>query len=369
MNMFILSCGNKHCRNIHLNAGARSGIVFRPISCIDLAEGKIMFDELRAGRQSFIKMAATFVFLAGIFGSSAWPDAARAQTQAKEFRVGWQKGSNLAILKVRGNLDKRLGAAGVKVTWIEFTAGPQMLEGLNVGSIDFACVGETPPVFAQAAGASLVYVANEPPAPDAEKILVPKSSPIQSVAELKGKRVVLNKGSNVHYLLLKGLERAGLRYADVKVLYLPPPDARVAFESGDVDAWVIWDPFAQAAIGQIGARELLGGKGAGVENYNFYLSTGGFSKNHPEVLKWTLEEIRVTGDWVSSHFDEAAEILAPQIGLSKEITRDALQHYGYGVTYPLAEKVVANQQAIADAFHGLKLIPKKLDVQSVIWTP
>ncbi|MDR0702371.1 MAG: sulfonate ABC transporter substrate-binding protein [Azoarcus sp.] len=328
-----------------------------------------MFDKSRIGRRFFVGLAAAAIFLTGIFSLGAWPVPAHAQTQAKEFRVGWQKGSNLAILKARGNLDKRLGAAGVKVTWIEFTAGPQMLEGLNVGSIDFACVGETPPVFAQAAGAALVYVANEPPAPDAEKILVPRTSPIKSVTELKGKRVVLNKGSNVHYLLLKGLARAGLRYSDVKVVYLPPPDARVAFESGDVDAWVIWDPFAQAAIGQIGARELLGGKGAGVENYNFYLSTAPFSRNHPEVLKWALEEIRVTGDWVTSHFGEAAEILAPQIGLSKEITEEALRHYGYGVTYPLADNVIANQQAIADAFHGLKLIPKRLDVKSVVWKP
>jgi sulfonate transport system substrate-binding protein len=336
-----------------------------------------MIDKLQAGRRSLIKMLAVAAAFAGVAGlglggQAAW--AQQTQTQAKEFRVGWQKGSNLAILKARGNLDARLTAAGVKVTWIEFTAGPQMLEGLNVGSIDFACVGETPPVFAQAAGAALVYVANEPPAPDAEKILVPKNSPIKSVADLKGKRIVLNKGSNVHYLLLKALEANKLTYADVKVVFLPPPDARVAFESGDIDAWVIWDPFAQAAIGQVDARELVGGKGLPggpglAENYNFYLSTTNYSKNHPEVLKWALEEIRITGDWVTAHFDDAADILAPQIGLSRQITREALQHYGYGVTYPLSEKVVANQQAIADAFYGLKLIPKKLDVQSVVWRP
>jgi sulfonate transport system substrate-binding protein len=321
----------------------------------------------QTSRRAFIKMLAAAAALPGglvLGGQAAWAQ----QTRAKEFRVGWQKGSNLAILKVRGHLDTRLKAAGVKTSWIEFSAGPQMLEGLNVGSIDFACVGETPPVFAQAASAALVYVANEPPAPDAEKILVPKNSPIKSVADLRGKRVVLNKGSNVHYLLLKALEAEKLTYADVKVVYLAPPEARVAFESGDIDAWVIWDPFAQAAIGQIEARELVGGRGL-VENYNFYLSTTDFSSKYPEVLRWTLEEIKVTGDWVVSHFDEAAAILAPQIGLSREITREALRHYGYGVTYPVGEKVIANQQAIADAFYALKLIPVKLDVQSVIWKP
>jgi sulfonate transport system substrate-binding protein len=301
-----------------------------------------------------------------LFASSG---AAAAETsKAGEFRVGWQKGSNLAILKARGNLDKRLNAAGVKVRWIEFTAGPQMLEGLNVGSIDFACVGETPPVFAQAAGADLVYVANEPPAPDAEKVLVQKNSPIKSFKELKGKRIALNRGSNVHYLLLKILEREKLAYSDVKVVYLPPSDARAAFENGAVDAWVIWDPFAQAAIGQVGARVLVPAKGL-AENYNFYLSTATFAKKYPEVLKWSLEEIKVTGDWTTQHFDEAAAILAPQIGLSKEITKEALQHYGYGVSQKVAPNVVANQQAIADAFFAQKLIPKKLNIQSVIWKP
>lgn len=153
-----------------------------------------------------------------------------------EIRIGWQKGSTLSIVKARGNLEARLKAEGVKVTWTEFPAGPQMLEGLNVGSIDIGVVGETPPVFAQAAGADLVYVGNEPPAPRAEKVLVPKDSPIRTLADLKGKRVVLNKGSNVHYLLVKALESAKLQYGDVQVAFLPPADARAAFERGSVDA-------------------------------------------------------------------------------------------------------------------------------------
>ncbi|MDR0564390.1 MAG: aliphatic sulfonate ABC transporter substrate-binding protein, partial [Azoarcus sp.] len=302
-------------------------------------------------------LAALAALLIG--GVAAYSASVTAQTSAKEFRVGWQKGSNLAILKARGNLEARLEKAGVKTRWVEFTAGPQMLEGLNVGSIDFACVGETPPVFAQAAGADLVYVANEPPAPNAEKVLVQKNSPIQNFSQLKGKRIVLNRGSNVHYLLLKLLEREKLQYADVQVVYLPPADARAAFENGSVDAWVIWDPFAEAAIGQIGARVIAEAKGL-AENYNFYLSTAAFAKQHPEVLKWAVEEIKITDDWTTAHFDEAAEILAPQIGLSRAITKEALTHYGYGVTagFPISAKVIANQQAIADAFFTLKLIPK-----------
>lgn len=321
------------------------------------------FDPASSRRRTLLQGALAL----SVLGAAGLARPVLGQTQAKLFRVGWQKGSNLAVLKARGNLDARLKKEGVEVRWIEFTAGPQMLEGLNVGSIDFACVGETPPVFAQAAGADLVYVANEPPAPKAEKILVPKGSAIQSVAELKGKRIALNRGSNVHYLIVKLLEKSGLQYGDVKVSLLPPADARAAFESGSIDAWVIWDPFAQAAIGQIEARVLADGVGA-AHNYNFYLSTATYARNHPEVLKWAIEEVKVTGDWTVANFDAAAEILAPQIGLSREITRAALENYAYGVTY-LNDDVVRNQQEIADTFSALKLIPRKLDVASVVWQP
>ena len=198
-------------------------------------------------------------------------------------------------------------------------------------------------------------------------ILVPKDSKIWSVAELKGKRVALNRGSNVHYELVKSLEKAGLKYSDVQVLLLPPAEARAAFESGSLDAWVIWDPFAQAAIGQIGARVPETAEGI-AQNYNFYLSTGKYVKDAPGVLKSALQEIKATDEWTKANFDAAAGILAPQIGLSKEIARAALQNYAYGVQ-PLDDTAIKNQQAIADTFAELKLIPKKLDVASVVWQP
>ena len=128
---------------------------------------------------------------------------------AETLRIGYQKYGTLVLLKAKGTLEKRLAADGVQVQWTEFPGGPQLLEGLNVGSIDFGVTGETPPVFAQAAGADLLYVAYEPPAPTSEAILVPKDSPIKSVAELKGKKVALNKGSNVHYLLVRALDCIG----------------------------------------------------------------------------------------------------------------------------------------------------------------
>ena len=289
------------------------------------------------------------------------------QAQAETLRIGYQKYGTLVLLKAKGTLEKRLAEQGVEVKWTEFPGGPQLLEGLNVGSVDFGVTGETPPVFAQAAGADLLYVANEPPAPTGEAILVPKDSPIKSVAELKGKKVALNKGSNVHYLLVRALEDAGLKYGDITPVYLPPADARAAFERGSVDAWVIWDPFQSAAEKQLQARTLRDGSGL-VDNHQFYLATRTYAEQHPQVIGALVEEIRGVGEWVKGNLDEATSQVAPLIGLSPEITRQAVERQGYGAQF-ITPEVVEAQQKIADTFTELKLIPKKLTIKDVIWNP
>jgi sulfonate transport system substrate-binding protein len=175
----------------------------------------------------------------------------------KQFRIGYQKAaSTLVLLKAHGTLEKRLQPLGVEVTWSEFTAGPQLLEGLNVGSVDFGYVGEVPPIFALAAGANLVYTAYELPTPEAEGILVSKESSIREIVELKGKKVAFNKGSDVHWLVVSALQKAGLSYGEIQPVYLTPADARAAFQRGAVAAWAIWDPFFVAAQKQIDARPL-----------------------------------------------------------------------------------------------------------------
>jgi len=289
------------------------------------------------------------------------------QAQAETLRIGYQKYGTLVLLKAKGTLEKRLAEQGVEVKWTEFPGGPQLLEGLNVGSVDFGVTGETPPVFAQAAGADLLYVAHEPPAPTGEAILVPKDSPIKSVAELKGKKVALNKGSNVHYLLVRALEDAGLKYGDITPVYLPPADARAAFERGSVDAWVIWDPFQSAAEKQLQARTLRDGSGL-VDNHQFYLATRTYAEKNPQVVGVLVEEIRGVGEWVKGNLDEATSQVAPLIGLSPEITRQAVERQGYGAQF-ISPEVVEAQQKIADTFTELKLIPKQLTIKDVIWTP
>ncbi|MDH0097437.1 sulfonate ABC transporter substrate-binding protein [Ectopseudomonas hydrolytica] len=310
-------------------------------------------------RRSLVALFAAAISFGAITQAQA------ASDNESVLRIGYQKYGTLVLLKSSGALEKRLAEQGVKVQWTEFPAGPQLLEGLNVGSIDFGTTGETPPVFAQAAGADLLYVAFEPPAPLSEAILLPKDSPIETVAELKGKKVALNKGSNVHYLLVRALEEAGLSISDITPVYLPPADARAAFERGSVDAWVIWDPFQAAAEQQLQARTLRDGQGL-VSNHQFYLAARPFAEKHPEVVVALVDEIRKTGEWTRANVDEATAQVAPLLGLSPEITRTAVQRQSYGAQLITAD-VVSAQQKIADTFSDLKLIPKRLSITEVIW--
>jgi sulfonate transport system substrate-binding protein len=288
---------------------------------------------------------------------------ALAQSQ-RTLRIGYQKYGTLTILKARGTLEKRLAAQGVDVKWSEFPAGPQLLEGLNVGSIDFGTVGEAPPIFAQAAGANLVYVANEPPAPFSEAIVVPQGSPLKNVSDLKGKKIALNKGSNVHYLLVKALEKAGLDYKDVTTIFLPPADARAAFERGSVDAWAIWDPFLAAAEKQIGARILADGKGL-VSNHQFFLAARPYAEKNQEIVRIIIDELVKVDEWGRQNIKQVAAILASQVGLEPAVVELAAQRYSYGVK-PISRSVLEEQQRIADVFTHLKLIPKKINVRDAV---
>jgi sulfonate transport system substrate-binding protein len=287
-----------------------------------------------------------------------------AQNADNVIRIGYQKYGTLVLLKARGSLEKRLAPLHVAVKWTEFPAGPQLLEGLNVGSIDFGIAGEAPPIFAQAAGADLVYVGSEPSASAGEAILVPKDSPIRTVAELKGKKVALNKGSNVHFLLVKLLEKAGVQYKDIDTVFLTPADARAAFERGSVDAWAIWEPFLAAAQRQTGARILADGNGV-VSNHQFFLASRTYAARRADVIAIVLEELAIVDQWAKTNPKEAAAALQPQIGLDQPTLELALSRGGYGVA-PMNDTVLAEQQGIADTFYDLRLIPKHINVRDAI---
>jgi sulfonate transport system substrate-binding protein len=291
-------------------------------------------------------------------------EAGSSNKDLKVINIGYQKFGTLNILKAKGSLEKGLKPLGYTVKWTEFPGGPQLLEALNVGSLDFGHTGEAPPIFAQAAGARLVYYADASANPKGEAILVPKNSPIKTLQDLKGKKIALNKGSNVHFLLVKALEKAGIPYGDIKTVFLPPADARAAFEQGDVDAWVIWDPFLADAQRATNTRILTDGTGL-VKNREFFLATSKFAKENPKVLDVIFKELEKTDKWVEGNPKEAAIFLAPQIGMSVDTLELTLNRRTYGLE-KMNDQVAKDQQQIADEFYKLKLIPNDIKVQEAL---
>ena len=290
----------------------------------------------------------------------------RAFGATSELRIGYQKSSvNLMVARERRLLDATLPGVGVK--WVEFPAGPQILEALAVGSLDFGFTGDTPPVFAQAAGKDIWYVGLEPPKPASSAILVPRDSPIRSLSDLKGRRIGLQKGSSSHYLVLRALEKGGLQWSDITALYLAPSDARAAFEKGALDAWSIWDPYYAAAEIDGRARVLTTGKGL-TSNNSFYLGSRELTRR-PAIVRGLFAALTQADALGRANLPQTAKFLSEATGVPLAGTIRFLDRRSSGPITVLKPSDIADQQRVADAFSRAGLIPKPLKVADAVWQP
>jgi sulfonate transport system substrate-binding protein len=313
-------------------------------------------------RRRILALAA----LAGVaLVSTAAPQTAIGQE--KVLRVGHQQVGGFAFLKPGGTLEARLKPLGYTVSWKEFPAGPQLLEALRAGTIDVGHGGEAPPIFAQAAGTRLLYIGHEPAAPRAEAILVAKDSPIRTVSDLRGRKIGLNRGSNVHYLLVRALERAGVKYGDVEIVDLAPAAGRTAFEKGAVDAWAIWDPYLAAAQVSLGARTLVDGT-ALVSNHEFLFAARPFAEAHAHAIEVVLGAMRDVYAGVQKDIPGTARTVGAATGIPASVVETMLSRRGFGVE-PMGPQVIAEQQKIADTFRDLALIPAAINVSDAVRRP
>ena len=288
-------------------------------------------------------------------------------TAPAQLRIGFQKSAvNLVIVKENHALEQRF--PGTKISWLEFPAGPQQLEALSAGSLDLAITGDTPPVFAQAAGKDLRYVGVEPPKPDSSAILVQQDSTLKTLADLKGKRVALQKGSSAHFLIVRGLQKGGLSFADIQPVYLTPADARAAFERGSVDAWGIWDPYYAATELAIKPRVLATGRTL-TSNNSFYFAPTAFTDKHGDTIAAIFAELSRADRLVKENRKEAALRIADFSGLSLATVHLFLSRRPPSPVRPVTPEAVAEQQRVVDAFHGLGLIPRPVKPIELVWHP
>ena len=311
-------------------------------------------------RRDFLKLSV------GAAGTAALSLQARAEAGVKEIRVGYQKTGVLVITRQQAVLEKRFAARQIGIKWIEFTSGPPLLEAMSTASVDLGAVGDTPPIFAQAANANIVYVAGSR-ITNGQGILVPANSGIRTIADLKGKRIGFTKGSSAHNVVISTLEKAGLTYADITPVYLTPPDAVPAFASGSIEAWAVWDPYFAIGEKRQNGRILVNAHEVAKTN-SFYLANRDFANNHVRETRDVIDGLAEAARWAESNRAEVAAALAAVTGVPLEVQTVAANRASF-VIGPVTDDIVATQQAVADRFYKLGLIPKPIVVRDAVWRP
>ena len=274
-------------------------------------------------------------------------------------RVADQSGLSRASLQLA-----QVANTPYQIEWSTFVAGPPLLEALAADALDIGGVGDTPPIFAQAAGAPIRIVAVTENSPQYEVILVADKSPIHSAKDLRGKKVAFAKGSGAHHLLVAALRHEGLTMSDISAAYLTPNDAQPAFTNGDVDAWAIWDPYAANNL-RHGARKLLDGQGY-IHGYGFQVSSEKSLKDPAKValLAEYLGRAKRAQAWGNAHRDAWALKYAELTKLSPEVAHDMFEHYA-PVYVPIDDQVESVQQELADSFFEAGLISKRINVRDI----
>ncbi|UXT99385.1 sulfonate ABC transporter substrate-binding protein [Agrobacterium tumefaciens] len=303
---------------------------------------------------------------ASLFVAAAFSVLPLQAQAAEELKIGYQKTGLPVVARQQGVIEKALEAKGVKVSWVEFTAGPPLVEALNVGSINVGWTGDAPPIFGQAAGSAIVYVAALPSNGKGEAIFTKPESGIKSVADLKGRKVGVGKGTSAHNLLVAALEKNGLKFSDIEVVYLSPADAAAAFASDKIEAWAVWDPFY--AIAETRYKPVTLARTSDVLAVStYFLANRDYAKSHADTINTTIDALGEAAKWSAANRDKVAAALHEVTGVPLEAQTLAANRSEFGIT-KIDDKIVASQQETADRFYRLGLIPKQISIKDAVWS-
>lgn len=309
-------------------------------------------------------------FLGILGGLSALPALAACTPQAEKLAIGFQRNGILFIARLRGELDKRLQARiDVTPQWVEFPSGPPLIEAMSAGAVDFGAVGDTPVIYAQAAGLSLKLVAGKVyEGGIANSFLTGPQSGIRSAADLKGRRIGYTRGSSAEVTALVALEDAGLTANDVERVFLAPGDGVSALERGSIDALFTWDPFFSIAEKRFGAREVRFDR-AGLLATMLYIARTKLVEQQAPLLFAFLDELEGEADWANANQPEARKLLAtasrmPDADIAAMLARTGANPFGLE---PPSERLVKNQQRVADTLLKGGSIQQPVDVRQIVW--
>ncbi|MDH0287577.1 aliphatic sulfonate ABC transporter substrate-binding protein [Pseudomonas sp. GD04087] len=266
------------------------------------------------------------------------------------------------VLKHFGWLEKSLKPQGTEVRWVFSQGSNRSLEYLNAGSTDFASTAGLAAVLSRANGAPLktVYIASRP---EWTALVVPKDSPLKSVADLKGKKIAATKGTDPYLFLLRSLQQAGLDKNDVEIVHLQHPDGRAALEQGRVDAWAGLDPHMAASELQAGSRLLY--RNVDFNSYGVLSVTEKFEQEQPALIKQVIAAYEEARQWAIAHPKETAKLLAEEAKLPLEVAKLQLSRTDFSKPLPGAEQVAA-LKAAAPILVDEQLVRPGTDVTAVV---
>ncbi|KRN28648.1 ABC-type nitrate sulfonate bicarbonate transporter [Lactobacillus selangorensis] len=277
--------------------------------------------------------------------------------------IGYQTADPVDIARQRGDFAKKMKQKGYHVVFKKFQDGASEMQALKSGSIDYARIGDTPPVTALSSGTDLVYVASGSSKAKGSGILVKKGSGITSIKDLKGKRVAYTKSTSSHFLLLNALKKAGMSSSDIKWVNLDQSAASVAFNKGKVDAWVTWDPMTATAELDQNATLLETGENGVSSNRDYILATKSYAADHTDTSKLIINYLEDDMKWANNHHTKLITMLSKSLGLSKKVVKKMVERRTYAMG-KMSTTAIKEEQEIADTFYAEGLIKKKVTIKN-----
>ena len=289
-----------------------------------------------------------------------------AASDLETVTIGYQKADPVDIARQHGELIKKMKAKGYQVVFKEFSDGAALMTALKSGAIDYARVGDTPPVTAKAAGTDIALIAAGATKEYGSGILVGKNSQITNLKQLKGKTIAYQKGTAAQYLIIQALKKAGLSTNDVKLVNMDQSSASAAFAKGSVDAWVTWDPYTATAQVNQGAKLLTNGTGL-AKNRDFLISTQNYAKTHTALSKLLTTYINDDMTWANNHHTQLIAMLSKTLKLSDAVIQKMIERRTYAMALVKADSsIVDEENQIANTFYQEGVVTEKVDMKTTL---
>ncbi|GGD58630.1 ABC transporter substrate-binding protein [Paenibacillus nasutitermitis] len=299
--------------------------------------------------------------------ASTSPVTATAELKPFTISIGNNGGSNqLKLAQSKGWFEEEFAKINGKVEFSDFQSGPQAIESLAAKRLDVTTLVDGGVITAISGKVDLKltsYLSSG--LKGINYVIVPKGSEVKELADLKGKRVGLPKGTTNHVFFVKALKKSGIQESEVNIVNLLIPEAQPAFETGQLDAWVTADPFAYQEVSKNGATIIASGESLNIPAPVFTAFRADFAKEHPEAVEAYLRVVKKAVDYEKANYEEALQTYAELKKQDAELIKVLADNY-QAQNEPIPDQIVAEFQASADLLLELGFLKEKVEVSKLV---